>query len=113
VAKVFRSVVLVVIILTISSLGVSRQVLAGQSSASDLGCDTLYPLMNGFLAQHLTYKKFTPELEQRVTNQFVKNLDPSKLYLLDGDVKKIKADMADLFSKISSKNKTRLFESAV
>ncbi len=89
------------------------------SRANDLGCDTLYPLMNGFLAQHLTFKKFTPELEQRSINQFVKNLDPSKLYLMEGDVTKIKSDMSDLFSKMSGKkcdaldNAQKLYEKRV
>jgi len=89
------------------------------SQANDLGCDTLYPLMNGFLAQHLTFKKFTPELEQRSINQFIKNLDPSKLYLMEGDVSKIKTDMTELFSKMSSKkcdaidNAQKLYEKRV
>ena len=73
------------------------------TQAANLDCDTLYPLMTGFLAQHLSYKKFTPDLEQRTINQFVKNLDPSKLYLLDSDVDKIKGDLKDLFSKVGSK----------
>jgi carboxyl-terminal processing protease len=71
--------------------------------AANLDCETLYPLMGGFLAQHFSQKKFTPELEQRTINQFVKNLDPSKLYLLDSDVTKIKADMSDLFTKLNTR----------
>jgi carboxyl-terminal processing protease len=106
VIKVFVSLF---ILLTVSSIG----------QANDLGCDTLYPLMNGFLAQHLTFKKFSPELEQRSINQFVKNLDPSKLYLMESDVAKIKSDMTDLFSKMSSKkcdaidNAQKLYEKRV
>lgn len=106
VIKVFISLF---ILLTVSSL----------SQANDLGCDTLYPLMNGFLAQHLTFKKFSPELEQRSINQFIKNLDPSKLYLMESDVTKIKSDMTELFSKMSSKkcdaidNAQKLYEKRV
>jgi len=87
--------------------------------AGDLGCETLYPLMNGFLAQHLTFKKFTPELEQRAINQFIKNLDPSKLYLMESDITKIKSEMSDLFSKVNSKkcdplvNAQKLYEKRV
>jgi carboxyl-terminal processing protease len=71
--------------------------------AANLDCDTLYPLMSGFLAQHLTFKKFSPELESRTVNQFIKSLDPSKLYLLQSDVDQIKKGMNDLFSHINSK----------
>lgn len=73
------------------------------SAATQLDCDTLYPLMNGFLAQHLTYKKLTSQIEDRTISQFIKNLDPSKIYLLQSDVEAIKKSMKDMFTKISAK----------
>lgn len=72
-------------------------------SAAQLDCETIYPLMGGFLAQHLTAKKFTPQLEERTINQFIKMLDGSKLYLMDSDVASIKASMSGIFNKLNSK----------
>jgi carboxyl-terminal processing protease len=71
--------------------------------AGNLDCDTIHPLMGGFLNQHLTQKKFTPELEARTINQFIKNLDPSKIYLMESDVAAIHAKLTDIFTKLSTK----------
>ncbi|MDZ4677469.1 MAG: S41 family peptidase [Oligoflexia bacterium] len=71
--------------------------------AAQLECATVSPLINGFLAQHLTHKKLSPQLEERTITQFVKMLDPSKLYLLQSDVEAIKTNLGGIFAKIGSK----------
>src|ERR1700683_3869479 len=73
------------------------------ATAANLDCETLSPLMAGFLNQHLTYKKFTPQLEEHTVTQFIKILDPSKLYLMDSDVEQIRSSMSGLFSKLDAK----------
>ncbi len=71
--------------------------------ATELECETLYPLMTGFLNQHLTQKKFTSELEERTITQFIKILDPAKLYFYANDIETIKGSMSKLFEKIGAK----------
>src|SRR5258707_215616 len=70
--------------------------------ATQLECETVYMLMKSLLSQHLKFKKLTPELEDRTINQYVKTLDPSKLYFLNADTNKIKADSKGLFTQIGS-----------
>ncbi len=71
---------------------------------ADLSCETLHPLLNAFLSQHVLYKKLTPTLEEHTTTQFLKMLDPSKIYLMQSDVDKIKASLSGMFEKIEKKN---------
>ena len=82
---------------------VSFHLVSQPARAANLECDTLSPLMMGFLNQHLIYKKFTPQLEERTITQFIKILDPSKMYLMDPDVTQIRSSMSGLFGKLSAK----------
>jgi carboxyl-terminal processing protease len=75
-----------------------------KTSDDGLSCETVHPLMAGFLTQHLNQKKLTPELEDRSINQFIKTLDPSKLYLKEADVKQIKDSFKGAFEKFRAKD---------
>ena len=90
------AVIISFVILTIFSI-------SGSAGSNGVECDTIYPLMGGFLAQHLTYKKFSKELEDRTVAQFVKMLDPSKLYFYESDVATLKKNMDGVFSQLGSK----------
>jgi carboxyl-terminal processing protease len=71
--------------------------------AAQLECEAIYPLMGGFLAQHLTQKKFNGVLEERTIAQFIKTLDPSKLYFFESDVNSLKSTLAGVYSKLNAK----------
>ncbi len=51
-----------------------------------LSCKHVPLIQKGFLDQHINYKKYSDNLEQRLFDQFIKRLDPSKLYLTASDV---------------------------
>lgn len=52
-----------------------------------LSCKHVPLIQKGFLDQHINYKKYSDKLEQRVFDQFIKRLDPSKLYFTQADIK--------------------------
>ncbi len=72
-------------------------------ATGSLSCETVHPLLNAFLSQHVMYKKLTPALEERTVTQFIKMIDPSKIYFLQADVDTIKKHMTGLFEKIETK----------
>ncbi len=73
-------------------------------SKQGLDCRYVYPIQQAFLSQHVNYSEFTPEIEIRTVEQYLKRLDPSKMYLLEDDVKTIKDLLAGVFSKVKSKD---------
>lgn len=72
--------------------------------ADGLECRLLPPIMHGFLSHHVSVKKADSTLEGKVADQFIKRLDPSKVYFLDSDVANLKNEMKDVFDKIASGN---------
>jgi len=66
-----------------------------------LNCKHLDPIQKSYLNRHITHNKLTKNLEARTVKKFIESLDPSKVYLLESDVKKIKKDMASIYAKVS------------
>ncbi len=64
-----------------------------------LSCKYVPPIQEGFLNQHVTFKKSSPNLEKRVVEQYLKRLDPLKIYLLDSDERKLKKMLKGIFVK--------------
>ncbi|HEX4924680.1 MAG TPA: carboxy terminal-processing peptidase, partial [Bdellovibrionales bacterium] len=62
-----------------------------------LSCLHLFHITKGYLNQHLTQKSYNANLEKRVITQFIEKLDPSKLYMLEEDVKKVEGLLKDIF----------------
>ncbi len=73
---------------------------------SDLQCKYLYAIEQGFLAQHVKYsqKDRDAALQTRVIDQYIKRLDPTKIYLLQADVDKAKKDMSTIFENTKVKD---------
>lgn len=59
-------------------------------SERTLDCKYVPVIQEGYLNQHVTYKKIDKKLETRVTDQMLKRLDPLKIYLLEGDEKRVR-----------------------
>lgn len=72
--------------------------------AMELTCNYVNPLQKRFLQRHINYVELTKNLENRTIEQFVKGLDPSKVYLLQSDVDTIKKSMAGIFEKAKAAN---------
>lgn len=65
--------------------------------ADPLLCSHLQHIQKGFLNNHIVFKTYTPVLEKRVIDQYIQKLDPSKIYLLAEDIKKIEEGMKDIY----------------
>lgn len=98
--KTFVGLSFVVFTLGVQSL--NAQVLGFGKATLD--CNWVDPVQSAFLSNHLIYKQKDAELQKRVVDQFIKRLDPSKIYLLQSDVDKIKMDMKNLFENIAKKD---------
>lgn len=55
------------------------------------------------MSQHIKYSKRDKDLEKRVIEQYIKRLDPTKIYFLQSDVDSLKKAMANLFNKTKAK----------
>ncbi|MCB0355582.1 MAG: carboxy terminal-processing peptidase [Bdellovibrionales bacterium] len=64
----------------------------------DLECKHLYPIQQAYLSRHITYSKTNKNIEVRTIDQFIKKLDPSKIYLLESDVKQIEKKLDNIFA---------------
>jgi len=80
------------------------------AEGNDLQCRYLYAIEQGFLSQHVIYSKLDQTLQDRVVEQYIKHLDPTKIYLLQSDVDKIKKTMGAVFEKLKNKDCSPLLE---
>jgi len=69
------------------------------AQADQLQCSHISPIEKGFLAYHVLYKSYSPTLESRVIDQFIQKLDPTKIYLMQSDVDKIKDLLSGVYAK--------------
>lgn len=84
--------------------GILAQAQFTRSQSLELSCVHLHPVQTKYLEKHVNYSKLAKNLEQRTTEQFVKRLDGSKLYLLEKDVKDMEKMLDNAFSKIEKKD---------
>lgn len=64
-----------------------------------LSCKHIPLIQKGFLDQHIKYKSYSPKLEQQVFDQFIKRLDPSKLYFTQSDIKTAEKNMKGVLKR--------------
>lgn len=69
-----------------------------------LECRYLTVIEQGFLANHVKYSSRDTDLQNRVIEQYLKRLDPSKIYLTEADANKIKATMGKVFEKTKNRD---------
>jgi carboxyl-terminal processing protease len=74
----------------------------------ELSCVHIYPIQMKYLEKHVNFADLSANLEARTVDQFVKRLDPSKLYLESGDVTKIQKLMSGVFNKTKNKDCTAI-----
>ncbi|MBK9040143.1 MAG: carboxy terminal-processing peptidase [Bdellovibrionales bacterium] len=67
----------------------------------ELRCEHLYEIQQRYLSRHINYTSIrAPNLERRTTDQFIKRLDGSKMYLLEKDEADVNNLTAQLFEKL-------------
>ena len=69
-----------------------------------LECRFIPIIEQGFLGYHIKYSQKSSELEGRVLDQYLKRLDPSKIYLTASDVDAIKKNAGNIFEKTKKKD---------
>lgn len=84
------------------SLAVSS--LASAQLKEGLECRYLTVIEQGFLANHVKYSNRDADLQNKVVDQYIKRLDPSKIYLTQEDVNQIKKLTANLFEKTKNRD---------
>lgn len=70
----------------------------------ELQCRYLTHIEQGFLSQHVKYAKRDQALQDKVVDQYIKRLDPTKVYLLKSDVDEMKKSLSKIFEKIQNKD---------
>lgn len=78
--------------------------LAYAQQKEGLECRYLTVIEQGFLANHVKYSSRDSELQTRVVEQYLKRLDPSKIYLTQPDVDQIKKVMGNVFDKTKNRD---------
>ncbi len=86
----------------VSSFAVSS--LAAAQVKEGLECRYLTVIEQGFLANHVKHSNRDAELQARVVDQYLKRLDPSKIYLTQADVDQIKRQTGNVFEKTKSRD---------
>ncbi len=77
---------------------------------AELTCGLVLPVQERFLTSHLTQVQLSNELEKRTIDQFMKRLDGSRLYLLDGDYKEVAQSVQKIFTKIRAGDCSPIFK---
>lgn len=75
-----------------------------------MDCSMITIVENAYLSNHLRYNVRDKVLEDRVIEQYIKRLDPAKVYFLESDVSQIKALMKNVFEKVKTQDCTFLTE---
>ena len=65
-----------------------------------LRCKYLHDIQEKFLNSHVLFSTLTPVLQKRTVEQFIKLVDPNKIYFLQKDVASIKSHTKQLFSNL-------------
>lgn len=93
-------------VLALVGLVLSAHFASGQfrSDKPGLECRYIPTIEQGFLTYHVKSSNHDAELEKRVIEQYLKRMDPLKIYLTEGDVKKIEASMKGLWEKAKNKD---------
>lgn len=93
--------VLPAIVLTVSHLAAaqSKSEKAEKSDKPALECRILSAVEKRFLDFHVKQSERNAELEKRTIEQYLKRVDPSKVYFNQSDVDKVRGWMAGLFEK--------------
>lgn len=84
------------------SFAISSMALA--QAKEDLECRYVSVIEQGFLGNHVKYSGRDAELATRVTEQYLKRLDPSKIYLTQADVDSIKKSMTNVFERTKNRD---------
>lgn len=87
--------------MAVSILFLFSSVTQAISLDAELQCRFLNPIEQGYLAQHIKFSVADSALQERVIEQYLKRLDPTKVYFTKADAEQVKKVMSNIFEKIS------------
>lgn len=90
-------------------LFVSGLVFSIPTHTAGLDCSDIYNIQSKFLKNHILFSRPTKEMEQRSLDQFIKNLDPEKVYFLQADINQIRRKNKKFFSNLRKQNCSGLY----
>lgn len=68
--------------------------------SQQLQCRDVSGIMGRYLDNHITHSKVDRKIEIRTAKKLIENMDPSKLYFIEKDVKQIEGLLRGVFTKI-------------
>lgn len=98
--KIINSVVIVLLFL-LSHQAISQ---GKSNSRIELECGFVYAIEQAYLGQHVKTSKRDQALQERVVDQYIKKIDPTKVYLMKSDVEQIRKLLSNVFDKVKSKD---------
>jgi carboxyl-terminal processing protease len=75
-----------------------------KSDMPELECKYLDQIQQIYLMMHVKYSKADSGMQERVIEQYLKKLDPSKVNLLESDVALIRKTLANIFEDVKKKD---------
>lgn len=92
-----KTSVILLATLTMSSI-------ANAQLGDQIECRYLNAIEQGFLANHVKVNQRDKELSDRTVNQYLKSIDPIKIYLVQSDVDEINKLVGNVFDKTKNKD---------
>lgn len=89
-------------LILIASLTMSS--IASAQLGDQIECRYLNAIEQGFLANHVKVNQRDKELSDRTINQYLKSIDPIKIYLIQSDVDEIQKMIGNIFDKTKNKD---------
>ena len=83
---------------------------ATAAATRELDCKYVPVIQEGYLNQHVSYKKMDKNLERRVIDQILKHLDPLKIYFLKSDENRVRRMLSGILSKTQKANCSQIFD---
>ena len=98
-------------LILVSLLSVASAVLSPAAMAEgkdgqmpELECKYLYQIQQIYLMMHIKYSQTDAAMQERVIEQYLKKLDPSKINLLQSDAESIKKILGNVFEDVKKKD---------
>lgn len=92
-------------------LAVAQKAKPKKAKVAALRCEYVYQIQRILYEQHIKMSISETELEARAIAQFLKRLDPTKVYLTAEDAQKIRGLMSGIFDKLKARDCSALLAS--
>ncbi len=74
----------------------------GQRLEDGLSCKFIYPIQRGYLDMHISVREADNQLRDRLIEQYIKRIDPTKIFFTQADVEYVKQSMSKVFEQIKN-----------